>query len=127
MWQEFFGRGLVRTSDDFGTQGERPTHPELLDWLAAEFMERGWSMKQMLRLIVTSATYRQSSNARPELTDARSGEHAAGAAVAPAPAGGTDPRPALSAGGLLNPTIGGPSVRPPQPAGVAELSATPTP
>jgi hypothetical protein len=67
LWQEVFGRGIVHTSEDFGTQGDRPTHPELLDWLASEFLARGWSMKQMVRLMVTSATYRQSSNARPEL------------------------------------------------------------
>ena len=63
MWQAFFGRGLVGTSDDFGTRGERPTHPELLDWLAVEFPARGWSQKAMHRLIVTSATYRQASRA----------------------------------------------------------------
>jgi len=68
LWQEIFGRGIVYTSADFGTQGDRPTHPELLDWLASEYMQRGWSTKQMIRLMVTSATYRQSSNARPELT-----------------------------------------------------------
>ena len=67
MWQELFGRGLVRTSEDFGTLGEKPSHPELLDWLAVEFMDRGWDMKHMVRLMVTSATYRQSSKARPEL------------------------------------------------------------
>src|SRR4051812_10140863 len=61
LWQEVFGRGIVRTSEDFGTTGDRPTHPELLDWLATEYRTRGWSMKQMLRLMVTSATYRQSS------------------------------------------------------------------
>src|SRR6185312_6898195 len=68
IWQELFGRGIVRTSEDFGTQGERPSHPELLDWLASEFMERGWSTKQMVRSIVTSATYRQASHERPDLT-----------------------------------------------------------
>ena len=67
IWQELFGRGIVRTSEDFGTQGEKPSHPELLDWLASEFMDRGWSMKAMDRLIVTSATYRQSSKIRPDL------------------------------------------------------------
>jgi hypothetical protein len=67
IWQEVFGRGIVFTSEDFGSQGDRPTNPELLDWLASEFMQRGWSMKQMVRLLVTSSTYRQSSNARPEL------------------------------------------------------------
>ncbi|MCP5115025.1 MAG: DUF1553 domain-containing protein, partial [bacterium] len=69
IWQEYFGRGLVLTSEDFGTQGEPPSHPELLDWLASEFIERGWSLKALHRLIVTSATYRQSSKARPELAE----------------------------------------------------------
>ena len=61
IWEQYFGRGLVETSEDFGSQGERPTHPELLDWLAVEFMDRDWSMKAMHRLIVSSAAYRQSS------------------------------------------------------------------
>jgi hypothetical protein len=61
IWQYHFGRGLVGTSSDFGTLGDRPSHPELLDWLATEFVERGWSIKQMHRLILTSATYRQSA------------------------------------------------------------------
>ena len=68
-WAALFGRGLVRTTEDFGYQGEPPTHPELLDWLAVEFMREGWSVKQMHKLIVTSATYRQSSRATPELLD----------------------------------------------------------
>ena len=62
IWQEFFGRGLVRTSDDFGAQGETPTHPELLDWLAAPLWTDNWRVKALHRLIVTSATYRQSSD-----------------------------------------------------------------
>jgi hypothetical protein len=118
VWMRYFGRGIVETEEDFGTQGARPTHPELLDWLASEFIRRGWSLKAMHRLIVTSATYRQSSDARPDLSE-------------------KDPRnlllarqerlrveaeivrdAALSASGLLNPKIGGPSVRPPQPDGV---------
>ncbi len=122
MWQEFFGRGLVRTSEDFGTQGAMPSHPELLDWLAREFMDGGWSMKRMHKLIVMSATYRQSSKDRPDLAE-------------------TDPQntriarqnrlrlpseilrdSALFASGLLSPRIGGPSVYPPQPKGVAELT-----
>ena len=61
IWQQHFGRGIVVSDDDFGTQGELPTHPELLDWLAAEFRETGWNMKQLHRLIVSSATWRQSS------------------------------------------------------------------
>ena len=73
MWQEHFGLGLVETDNDFGTQGTPPSHPELLDWLASEFVARGWSMKAMHKLIVCSATYRQSSKARPDLAtlDAR--------------------------------------------------------
>ena len=67
MWQEFFGRGIVRTSNDFGMQGDKPSHPELLDWLATDFMDGGWRVKRMHRLIVTSATYRQSSRARQDL------------------------------------------------------------
>jgi hypothetical protein len=120
-WMRYFGRGIVETEEDFGTQGAYPTHPELLDWLAGQFIERGWSMKALHRLIVTSATYRQSSRVRtdqPRLAE-------------------IDPRnlllarqerlrveaeivrdAALSASGLLNPRIGGPSVRPPQPDGV---------
>ena len=69
IWQQHFGRGIVVSDDDFGTQGEPPTHPELLDWLAAEFRETGWNMKQLHRLIVTSATWRQSSFSRPELKE----------------------------------------------------------
>jgi hypothetical protein len=121
MWQEFFGRGLVRTSEDFGTQGERPTHPELLDWLASEFMANGWSMKQMHKTIVMSATYRQSSSTRKELINkdadnsllARQGRLRLPAELIR--------DAALSASGLMDDRIGGPSVRPPQPKGVAEL------
>jgi hypothetical protein len=121
IWQELFGRGLVRTSEDFGTQGEKPSHPELLDWLASEFRDRGWSMKQLIRTIVTSATYRQSSRVRPELAErdpdnsllARQNRLRLPAELIR--------DAALAASGLLNPDIGGRSVRPPQPAGVAEL------
>ena len=121
LWQELFGRGIVRTAEDFGTQGERPSHPALLDWLAAEFMNRGWSIKSMVRLVVTSATYRQSSDARPDL-----------AAIDPAnillarqsrfrlPAELIRDA-ALLTSGLLNDAVGGESIRPPQPEGVADL------
>ena len=91
IWQEFFGRGIVRTSDDFGAQGEKPSHPELLDWLAAEFVDRGWSMKHMHRLIVTSATYRQSSK-HARISKRRSRQRFARAPVARAPARGADSR-----------------------------------
>jgi hypothetical protein len=118
VWMRYFGRGLVETEEDFGTQGSPPTHPELLDWLAGEWIRQGWSPKALHRLIVTSMTYRQSSRARPDLAE-------------------KDPRNlllarqerlrveaeivrdlALSASGLLHPALGGPSVRPPQPDGV---------
>jgi hypothetical protein len=67
IWEQFFGRGLVATSEDFGTQGEPPSHPELLDWLATELVAKGWDVKAMQRLIVSSATYRQSSWVTSEL------------------------------------------------------------
>jgi len=67
IWEMYFGRGIVETSEDFGTQGSRPSNPELLDWLATEFMARNWDMKAIHRMIVTSATYKQTSNATPAL------------------------------------------------------------
>jgi hypothetical protein len=124
VWMRYFGRGLVETEEDFGTQGALPTHPDLLDWLAGEFVRRGWSMKAMHRLIVTSATYQQASHARPDLAE-------------------KDPRnlllarqerlrveaeiirdAALTASGLLDRTIGGPGFRPPQPEGVYAFTQT---
>jgi mono/diheme cytochrome c family protein len=122
IWQELFGRGIVKTSEDFGTQGDAPTHPELLDWLASEYMARGWSTKQMIRLIVTSSTYRQSSKARPDVT-ARDPENALLARQSRLRLPAELIRDVtLEAAGLLDARIGGPSVRPPQPKGVAELS-----
>jgi hypothetical protein len=122
LWQELFGRGIVRTSEDFGTQGDRPMHPELLDWLASEYMGRGWSTKQMIRLMVTSATYRQSSHARPEL-DARDPDNTLLARQSRMRLSAELVRDeALYASGILDLRIGGPSVRPAQPKGVAELS-----
>jgi hypothetical protein len=117
-WEQLFGRGIVETSEDFGTQGTPPTHPLLLDWLATEFMRDGWSMKKMLRLMVTSATYRQSSNATPELEEkdpynlllARGPRFRVPAEMVR--------DVALAASGLLSPKIGGPSVFPFQPEGV---------
>ncbi|MDW8356044.1 MAG: PSD1 and planctomycete cytochrome C domain-containing protein [Bryobacterales bacterium] len=121
IWQELFGRGLVLTSEDFGTQGERPSHPELLDWLAVEFMDRGWSIKQTIRLIVTSATYRQSSNARPEL-ESRDPDNRLLARQSRLRLQAELIRDsALAVSGLLNPEIGGRSIRPPQPADLEKL------
>jgi hypothetical protein len=120
-WQEFFGRGLVKTSEDFGKQGEKPSHPELLDWLAAEFMDNGWSMKHLHKTIVMSATYRQSSKARPELST-KDPENVLLARQARVRLPAETLRDeALAVSGLLDDEIGGRSVKPPQPAGVAEL------
>jgi mono/diheme cytochrome c family protein len=122
FWQHYFGLGLVETENDFGTQGTPPSHPELLDWLAREFIARRWSMKEMHRLIVTSATYRQSSHYGSDLDSidprnrllARQSRLRLDAEII-RDAG-------LTASGLLAPLIGGPSVFPPQPDGVFRLT-----
>ena len=121
VWQRYFGTGLVSTSDDFGTRGEIPSHPELLDWLAVEFMESGWDMKALNRLIVTSATYRQSSDVRPDLSDrdpanrllARQSRIRLPAEIIR--------DSAFAAAGLLDRRIGGASVRPYLPEGATEI------
>ena len=100
-WQMYFGTGLVKTVEDFGSQGEWPSHPELLDWLATEFVRTGWDVKAMQRLIVTSATYRQSSRLTPASAAARPGEPPAGPRAAVPPVGRDDPRPGPGASGLL--------------------------
>ncbi|PYI80608.1 MAG: hypothetical protein DME26_21260 [Verrucomicrobia bacterium] len=112
LWQHLFGRGLVNTPGDFGVRGDRPSHPELLDWLATEFIRCGWSRKQMIKLIVTSATYRQSSTIRPGLSEgdpqnillARQNRFRLESEII------RDLY--LAAGDLLNPDIGGRSFRP---------------
>ena len=119
-WQTFFGRGLVKTTGDFGVQGEKPTHPELFDWLARDFIESGWDVKRMLRLIVTSATYRQSSVIRPGMAE-RDPENKLLA---------RGPRfripswmlrdQALAASGLLVDKLGGPPVKVYQPTNIWE-------
>ena len=121
IWQEYFGRGLVTTSDNFGTQGERPSHPELLDWLGSELVRSGWSMKHIHRLITSSATYRQSSRVRPELLE-RDPENALLARQLRVRLPAELIRDSvLAASGLLDRRVGGPSVRPPLPEGVAKL------
>jgi hypothetical protein len=124
IWQQFFGRGIVKTAGDFGMQGELPTHPELLDWLAVDFMENGWDVKRLVKQIVTSATYMQSAEVN---------EHKLN----------TDPDNiwlsrysrkrltaeeqrdlVLASSGLLVPEIGGPSVKPYQPKGIWESSTS---
>ena len=123
VWQEYFGRGLVATSDDFGKQGDEPSHPGLLDWLAAEFRDSGWDIKNLHRLIVTSETYKQASAVPAE-------------AVAADPGNGLLSRQArlrlpaelvwdraLEAAGLLHHDVGGPGFRPAMPAGAAGFGA----
>jgi hypothetical protein len=120
LWRMLFGTGLVATPDDFGLRGERPSHPELLDWLAIEFQDSGWDVKAFLKLVMSSATYRQDARVTPELLE-RDPENRLLA---------RSPRVrltaemirdnALAVSGLLSPAIGGPSVRPYQPPGLWE-------
>jgi hypothetical protein len=114
-WEALFGQGLVVTGEDFGSQGERPTHPELLDSLAVDFMESGWDMKQMLKHLVTSATYRQSSKVTPDrlALDPDNRWLARGPRFRMTAEMIRDQ--SLALGGLLSPKMYGPPVRPPQP------------
>ena len=123
QWAAFFGRGLVRTLNDFGYQGELPTHPQLLDWLAVEFVRQGWSLKAMHKLIVMSATYQQSSRIQPELLslDPSNQMLARGPRVRIEAELIRDA--VLKIAGLLSPKIGGPSVFPPQPANITTEGA----
>lgn len=120
LWQSVFGVGLVRTSEDFGTQGELPSHPELLDWLADEFIRSGWDVKHTLRLIVTSSTYRQSSRVTSQLAE-RDPENRL---LARGPRFRLQAEflrdQALAVSGLLVSKVGGPSVKPYHPAGLYE-------
>jgi mono/diheme cytochrome c family protein len=120
-WEQLFGRGIVETSEDFGTQGSLPTNQQLLDWLATEFQRDGWSMKKILRTMVTSATFRQSSSVTPELEEkdpynlllARGPRFRMPAEMVR--------DVALESSGLLSPKIGGPSVFPYQPDGIWDI------
>jgi mono/diheme cytochrome c family protein len=118
IWGVYFGTGLVETENDFGTQGTPPSHPELLDWLAAEFVRRGWSLKELHRLIVTSATYRQSSAARTDLGTIDPRDRLLARQVRLRLEAELVRDACLAASGLLDQRIGGPSVFPPQPEGV---------
>jgi mono/diheme cytochrome c family protein len=121
LWEQYFGRGIVETSEDFGTQGARPTHPELLDWMATELLARKWSTKAIHRLVVTSATYRQSSRVTPALLE-RDPDNKL---LARGPRFRMEAEMirdvGLTASGLLSRTIGGPSVFPYQPDGIWSL------
>jgi hypothetical protein len=122
IWQQYFGKGIVESENDFGTQGARPSHPELLDWLASEFVRQGWSQKAIHRLIVTSATYRQASKERPELDEidpynkllARQNRLRLEAEIIR--------DSALSSSGLFTDAVGGPSVYPPIPEGAMSVT-----
>lgn len=123
LWQEIFGRGIVKTSSDFGMQGELPSHPELLDWLAVDFMDNGWDIKRLMKQIVLSATYRQSA----KITEEKRKIDPENIYLSHAPRTRLSAEfirdEVLASSGLLNKTIGGPSVKPYQPKGLWE-SAT---
>ncbi len=125
MWQEIFGQGIVRTPDDFGIVGERPSHPELLDWLAVEFLESGWDVKNLYRHLVLSSTYRQSSRITPEALEKDPFNHA----LSRAPRFRMDAEmirdTALQSSGLLVQKLGGPPVKPYQPEGIWEAVSMP--
>lgn len=118
LWQNYFGQGLVLTENDFGTQGDLPTHPELLDWLGRELVNRGWSLKAMHRLIVTSATYRQSSRLRSDLRDKDPNNKLLARQARLRLEAEVIRDVSLAASGLLSDEIGGPGVYPPQPEGI---------
>ncbi len=122
IWQRYFGLGIVETENDFGSQGSAPSHPGLLDWLASEFVRQDWNLKEMHRLIVTSATYRQSADYRPDalhvdpenrLLSRQNRLRLEAEAIRDA---------ALTASGLLTRKVGGPSVYPPQPEGAGQFT-----
>jgi hypothetical protein len=120
LWQQFFGVGLVKTAEDFGVQGEEPSHPELLDWLASEFVASGWNVKHLCQLIVTSATYRQSSKVSPELRERDPANLLLARGARFRLPSWMIRDQALAASGLLVAAQGGPPVKPYQPDGVWE-------
>ncbi len=125
FWQEIFGTGIVKSSEDFGIMSEPPSHPALLDWLVVDFQENGWDVKRLIRQLVTSETYKQASNVSKELIERDPDNRL----LARGPRFRMDAEMvrdyALSASGILSPKIGGPSVRPYQPDGVWEAVAMP--
>jgi Protein of unknown function (DUF1553)/Protein of unknown function (DUF1549)/Planctomycete cytochrome C len=123
FWQQLFGTGIVKTAEDFGAQGEPPSHPELLDWLAVQFQEDGWDVKRFMKRLVMSATYRQSSRVTPESL----AKDPANRLLAHGPRFRLDAEmlrdQAFFVSGVLVEAVGGPSVKPPQPAGLWEAVA----
>ncbi len=122
VWQRYFGRGLVETENDFGSQGSAPSHPQLLDWLASEFVLRDWNLKEMHRLILHSATYRQASAYRADTAEVDPSNRLLARQNRVRLEAEVIRDVALSASGLLSPVIGGPSVYPPQPAGAGQFT-----
>ncbi len=122
VWARHFGRGLVETDNDFGYQGTAPTHPELLDWLAADWMDRGWSMKELHRTILMSATWQQSSEVSPEQLAADPANRWLGRQQRFRVEAEIVRDQVLSAAGLLTPTVGGPGFFPPQPEGIYKFT-----
>jgi hypothetical protein len=124
IWDQFFGRGLVKTTGDFGMQGELPTHPELLDWLSADFQQNGWNIKRLVKKIVMSATYRQSSDLNKEhIQKDPENKYLARSTRMRIPAEMVRDH-VLSASGILNEEIGGPSIKPYQPKGLWEVATS---
>jgi hypothetical protein len=124
IWHQFFGRGIVKTIGDFGMQGELPSHPELLDWLAVDFQENGWNIKRLVKMIVTSATYRQSS----KITEKHLNTDPENIYLSRAPRLRLQAELVrdlvLSSSGLMNEEIGGPSIKPYQPKGLWEVATS---
>jgi hypothetical protein len=124
IWQQYFGQGIVGTADDFGVQGEYPSHPDLLDWLAIEFIESGWNMKHIHRLILNSAVYQQAS-VRDDLKNRIDPENRLLSRASRFRLSAEQIRDlAVQASGRLDPLIGGPSVFPLQPEGVGQYRDT---
>lgn len=118
IWQQLFGTGIVKTSEDFGSQGEPPSHPELLDFLAIEFMESGWNTKQLIKQLVMSATYRQTARVTPELLQRDQSNRLLARGPRYRLAAEAIRDQALAVSGLLREHVGGPPVKPPQPNGL---------
>ncbi len=121
-WEKYFGTGLVKSTDNFGSQGDQPSHPELLDWLATEYPRVNWDVKGMQKLIVTSATYRQASRVTPALLERDPDNRLLARAPRFRLPGEMVRDQALAIAGLLSPTIGGPSVKPYQPEGLWDVT-----
>ena len=118
IWNEFFGRGLVKTVGDFGMQGELPSHPELLDWLAVDFRENNWNIKRLVKLIVTSTTYKQSASRTPKKIQSDPDNKYYSYFPRLRMSAELQRDLILSSSGILNKEVGGPSVKPYQPKGV---------